>query len=107
MCSLRFTVPARDLVLLQSATNFLSFIPIAPSGLGTREAALTYFLARVDPPQSMEVAVAYGLTIFLVFFIGGGLLGFIAWQWAPIGLHRAWEDLKRAKGEGRRAKRCL
>lgn len=99
MWALGFTVPVRDLVLLQAATNFIGFLPITPAALGTREACLVYFLGLVEPPQPLTMAVAYGISIFLVLFVGGGLLGFIAWQWAPIGLHRAWEDLRKGRRE--------
>jgi uncharacterized protein (TIRG00374 family) len=95
--SLGFTVPFRDLVLLMAATNLLTFLPISISGLGTREAALIYFLARIRPPQPADVAVALGLVIFMVFFVGGGLIGFVCWQWAPIGLRRAVHEARTAR----------
>jgi len=96
--ALGFTVPLLDLVLLMAATNFLSFIPISISGLGTRELCLTFFLARVTPPQPEATAVLFGLMIFLVFFVGGGLIGFVCWQWAPIGLQDAWKEVRRNRG---------
>jgi len=95
--ALNFTLPVTDLVLLMAATNFLSFIPITVSGLGTREACLTFFLARVAPPQPQAVAVTFGLTLFLVLFVGGGLIGFVCWQWAPIGLRQAVQDFRNRK----------
>jgi glycosyltransferase 2 family protein len=91
--ALGFSVPLVDLLLLMGATNFLSFIPISISGLGTREACLIFFLARVQPPQPESIAVLFGLVIFLVFFVGGGLIGFVCWQWAPMGLRQARKQL--------------
>lgn len=82
-------IPWLDLVLLMSATNFLSFVPISVSGLGTREACLVFFLGRVTPPQPMEAAVVYGILVFLVFFVGAGVMGFASWQWAPLPLQSA------------------
>lgn len=92
--ALGFTLPWTDLVLLMAATNFISFIPGPPSGLGTRELCLVFFFGRLAAPLPMELAVSFGLTIFLVLFVGGGLIGFACWQWAPIGLRRAREDLR-------------
>lgn len=99
--ALNFTVPFTDLVLLMAASNFLSFIPITVSGLGTREACLTFFLARVMPPQPQEVAVTFGLALFLVLFVGGGLIGFLCWQWAPIGLRQAVQDFRESRAQAK------
>ena len=95
--ALGFTAPFLDLVFLMAATNLMSFIPISISGLGTREACLIYFLARIQPPQPASVAVTYGLMLFLVLFIGGGLIGYVCWQWAPIGLRQAVQDVRLAR----------
>lgn len=95
--ALGFSPPLLDLVLLMAATNFISFIPISISGLGTRELCLIYFLSRIQPPQAESVAVLFGLCLFLVLFAGGGLIGFICWQWAPIGLRKGWKDLKKSR----------
>lgn len=96
--ALGFTVAFRDLVLMMAATNFISFMPISPSGLGTREACLTFFLGQTVPPHPPEIAVAFGLVVFLVFFVGGGLIGFVCWQLAPIDLKRAVHDVRAAAG---------
>ena len=99
MCAwaLHFTAAWLDMVFLMAATNLVTFIPITISGLGTREACLIYFLARIQPPQGAPVAVAFGLVIFMVFFVGGGLLGFLCWQWSPIGLRQAARAARAAK----------
>ncbi len=97
--ALNFNVLFTDLVMLMAASNFISFLPVTVSGLGTREACLTYFLARVVPPQPQAVAVTFGLALFLVLFVGGGLIGFACWQWAPIGLRQAVRDFRRCTPE--------
>lgn len=89
-----------DMSFMMSATNFISFIPISISGLGTREASLVYFMARLPMPYGRELAVAFGLTLFLVLFVGGGLIGLVAWQFAPLGLRGAIDDWKARRGRG-------
>ncbi|MEN6625586.1 MAG: lysylphosphatidylglycerol synthase transmembrane domain-containing protein [Candidatus Sumerlaeia bacterium] len=92
--ALGFTLPFRDLVLMMAASNFISLVPISPpNGLGTREACLTYFLARTVPPQGVTTAVSFGLTIFLVLFVGGGLIGWVCWLYAPLGMRRAASEV--------------
>ncbi|HOE95162.1 MAG TPA: lysylphosphatidylglycerol synthase transmembrane domain-containing protein [Candidatus Sumerlaeota bacterium] len=97
--ALGFYPGAVDMVLLMAATNFISFVPISISGLGTREACLIFFLARLAEPQSPATAVAFGLMLFLVLFVGGGFIGFICWQWAPIGLRRSAEEVKKRSAD--------
>ncbi len=77
--SVSFPVLAAALTL----TGILVFIPIAPSGLGTREAALITFLAPygIAAPQ----AVALALVVFLLV-IGSSTLGL--WYWVRDG-HRS------------------
>jgi len=93
--ALNFSVDFIDLVLLMAATNFISFIPISISGLGTREAALVFFFAQLNPALPGHLAVALGLALFLVLFIGGGFIGAFCWRLAPIGLQQALKDFKR------------
>ena len=93
------TVLFTDLVLLMAATNFFSFIPITVSGLGTREACLAFFLARVHPAQPVTTAVTFGLALFLVLFVGGGFIGFLCWQWATMGLRQAVRVYQKSKRE--------
>ncbi len=93
--ALGFTVPYVDMAMLMAATNVMTFVPISISGLGTREACLILFFGALNPPLSQTQAVALGMAIFLVMFVGGGLLGLIAWHWAPMGLRRAAGELRR------------
>ncbi|MCE5229524.1 flippase-like domain-containing protein [bacterium] len=92
--SLGFTLPFRDLVMMMAASNFISLVPISPpNGLGTREACLTYFLSRTTPPQVPATAISFGLTIFLVLFVGGGLIGWVCWIYAPMGMRTAAKEV--------------
>jgi hypothetical protein len=99
MCAwaLGFTLDWVDLVLMMAATNLIGFISPFISNIGTREIALTSFLALVTPPFPMETAVAWGMVQFLVFFFGGGLIGFICWQISPMGLRKAVEDVRQGE----------
>ena len=92
--ALGFRVGWIELALIMSASNFFSFIPITVSGLGTREACLIYFMARVAVPQPADVAVGFGLLIFLVLFVGGGLIGMVCWLAGPIGLRRSVTEVR-------------
>ena len=91
-----FTLPFVDLTLMMAVTNLVGFLPFAPmANIGTREAMLTFFFTTVlDPALPASQAVAWGLSQFLVLFIGGGLIGFGCWQIAPIGLRRAVHEVR-------------
>lgn len=60
------------LVAVLTLTGILSLFPIAPSGLGTRDAALVLLLAPYDIPA--EQAVALALLMFISIILSG-LLG--------------------------------
>lgn len=69
-------VPSPVMMAALTLTGILAFIPIAPSGLGTREAALIAFLAPhgTTAPQ----AVAFAVMVFL-FIMVSSTLGL--WYW--------------------------
>ncbi len=71
-----------ELVLVASftITGLFSMLPIAPSGLGTRDAALIFLLAPYG--VSAETAVALAMLMFLSTMLGG-LLGGIYWLSGP------------------------
>jgi len=71
-----------DLALIMSIVNIITFIPISISGLGTREASMISLFKLIG--LSTEAAISFSLLIFFVFFICGGLMGFIAWWLNPI-----------------------
>jgi len=72
------------IVPVMALTNLFSFLPISVSGLGTRDAALLFLLTPRGIPS--EVIIAFSLGILVVFFVGGGLLGMIAWWMEPVSL---------------------
>ncbi len=71
-----------DLALIMSIVNIITLIPISISGLGTREASMIFLFKLIG--LSTEAAISFSLLIFFVFFICGGLMGFIAWWLDPI-----------------------
>ncbi len=64
------------LVSVLTFAGILSLLPIAPSGLGTRDAALIVLLAPygVKPEQAVALALLMFLSIILSGFLGG-------WYW--------------------------
>ena len=72
------------LTLIMAITNLISFIPITVSGLGTREAILILLFSLIG--FDSEYAVSYSIIIFSVFYIGGAILGLIAWMINPLDL---------------------
>lgn len=80
--ALSITVSFVDLIYIMAITNFISFLPFSISGIGTREASLAFLLTPKG--IALESVLAYSTAIFLVFFIGGGIIGFGAWQMKPL-----------------------
>lgn len=64
--------------------SLVTLLPISISGLGTREAAIVAYLGTSGVPP--ESALAFSLLIFLTFYLGGGLLGAVAWWLKPVPL---------------------
>jgi uncharacterized protein (TIRG00374 family) len=93
--ALGFALPVGDMVLMMAVTNLIGFIPISISNIGTREAALVYLFAHMTPPLPATLAVGWGIAQFLVLFAGGGLIGFVCWQIAPLGMRHALGQAKR------------
>ncbi len=73
-----------QIAMVMSMVNLFSFIPITVSGLGTRDAALLFLLGQKG--ISYETIMAFSMGIFAVFYLGGGLLGVVAWFLKPIDL---------------------
>ncbi|PIQ76875.1 hypothetical protein COU78_01085 [Candidatus Peregrinibacteria bacterium CG10_big_fil_rev_8_21_14_0_10_49_24] len=74
--SLGITVEVPVLVAAFTLTGLISMLPIAPSGLGTRDAALIFLLAPygVEPEQAVAQALLMFTTILLMSIPGG-------WYW--------------------------
>lgn len=64
--------------------SLITLVPISISGLGTREATIIAYLGTVGIPP--ELALGFSLLVFLVFYVGGGLMGAIAWWIKPVSL---------------------
>jgi hypothetical protein len=71
--SLHIDVPFSYLFMVIPVVNLLSILPIAFSGIGTREASLVFFLGLVGVPAG--TAVSFSLLIFLSDL----LLGLVGW----------------------------
>ena len=65
-----------------SVANILSFIPISISGIGTRDASLIYLFSLIN--YSKEEALIFSTLLFFIFFVIGGLYGFICYLIKPI-----------------------
>jgi hypothetical protein len=70
------------MIPVMALTNIASLIPISISGVGTRDSALIFILGQQG--ISLESSLALSIGILLVFYIGGGSLGFIAWYLKPL-----------------------
>jgi uncharacterized protein (TIRG00374 family) len=70
------------LAMCLSVAGVITLLPISFSGLGTRDAVLIILFAPLG--LVAEQAVAYSTLFFLTFYVGGGVLGAIAWQVKPL-----------------------
>lgn len=61
--------------------SLAALLPVSISGLGTREWAITLFLGSIG--LQAERALAFSALLFLVFNVGGGLIGGLAWLTLP------------------------
>ena len=70
------------LAVCVSVAGVITLLPISFSGLGTRDAVLIALFAPLG--ISAEQAVAYSTLFFLTFYVGGGVIGVVAWQLKPL-----------------------
>jgi uncharacterized protein (TIRG00374 family) len=70
------------LAVCLSVAGIITLLPISFSGLGTRDAILILLFAPLG--LIAEQAVAYSTLFFLTFYVGGGIMGAIAWQIKPL-----------------------
>ena len=68
--------------MFMSISNFISFIPISISGLGTRDSVLIYLFSMIG--LSSEYAVSMATLVFIIFFVFGGLIGYISFLKRPL-----------------------
>jgi uncharacterized protein (TIRG00374 family) len=66
--------------------SLVTLLPLSVSGLGTREAVIVAYLGAAG--VASEAALAFSLLVFLTFYVGGGLIGAMAWWIRPIKLNR-------------------
>lgn len=76
---LALPVPSLSLALAATLASVIGMLPLTVAGLGTREAALIFLLARYGVPP--EAALAYSLALLVVFYGGGILPGALLWLW--------------------------
>ncbi len=67
--------------------NLVTLIPISISGLGTREATMIAYLGSIG--VAPEAALGFSLLVFLTFYVGGGVMGAVAWLIKPVSLQTA------------------
>ncbi len=67
--------------------SLVTLLPISISGLGTREAVIVAYLGTSG--VSSEAALGFSLLVFLTFYVGGGLMGAVAWWLKPVPLRVA------------------
>jgi uncharacterized protein (TIRG00374 family) len=70
------------LAVCLSVAGVITLIPVSFSGLGTRDAILITLFAPLGIVP--EQAVAFSTLFFLTFYVGGGIIGALAWQVKPL-----------------------
>ncbi len=70
------------LAVCLSVAGVITLLPISFSGLGTRDAILIALFAPLG--LAAEQAVAFSTLFFLTFYVGGGIIGAVAWQLKPL-----------------------
>lgn len=68
--------------------SMITLLPLSISGLGTREATMIAYLGTLG--VAPEAALGFSLLVFMTFYLGGGLIGAIAWWLKPAPLVKQW-----------------
>jgi len=86
-------LPANFLVVTYAVSlgSLVTLLPLSISGLGTREAAMIAYLGAAGVPS--ETALGFSLLVFFTFYLGGGLIGLVAWLIKPA----PWSKLREAR----------
>ena len=61
--------------------SLVTLLPLSISGLGTREATIMAYLSTLG--ISAEAGLSFSLLVFATFYLGGGLMGAVAWWLKP------------------------
>lgn len=80
--SLGLDISYSFLSMIVPLTILLDALPISFSGLGTRDAAMIYFLSLIG--LAAESAVAFSIMILIVNYVLVGIVGMILWAKSPI-----------------------
>lgn len=96
IAALAFNLPL-DFLTVSFATalgSLVTLLPISISGLGTRDAAIATYLGTQGITTAQ--ALSFSLSIFLIFYLAGGLIGAVCWQLKPINLERVSSDFAKS-----------
>ena len=74
-----------QVVMVTALSSLAALLPFSISGLGTREAVVVAYLGASG--ISAEVALGFSLLLFLVFYVGGGLVGGVVLFLKPLPLN--------------------
>jgi hypothetical protein len=93
LLALALGLPADFLVVTYAVAlgSLITLLPISISGLGTREAVMIAYLGAAG--VTSEAALGFSLLVFLTFYLGGGLIGLVAWLLKPA----PWSQLRRTQ----------
>jgi hypothetical protein len=82
--ALGLSVSFLNVALTVALGSLVTLVPISISGLGTREAAMIAYMGTfgIAPAQ----ALGFSLLVFVTFYLGGGLIGAVAWWFKPVSL---------------------
>jgi glycosyltransferase 2 family protein len=67
--------------------SLVTLLPVSISGIGTREAVIVWYFSFLE--ITPETSLSFSLLLFAVFFIGGGMIGFLSWLIKPIDFHKS------------------
>ncbi len=74
-------IPILHLSIILTVVGFVTLIPISISGIGTRDAALIFFLTPFLIPQEQIIVFS---SMILVMYLFHTLIGFVCWLIKPI-----------------------
>ena len=69
-----FQIPLALFLSIMTVVGIVSVLPIAPAGLGTRDAALLFFFSRLDIPA--EQTIAFSFSIFVLTILASSVCAY-------------------------------